>query len=72
MAKGFDTYPNLRAEMARFGFEQKDLGRIVGVTKKTISDKINGKRDFTLGEIKKIRKECFPECSLDYLFAEEV
>ncbi len=50
-------YPNLKAELARRGFTQKQLAELLGTTDAVISNKFNGKygyKPFTLEECVKI------------------
>lgn len=63
-------FPNLSAEMARYGITNKDLARVTGKTERTITDKISGRTDFTWPEIVTIRDELFPGISVEYLFSE--
>lgn len=58
---------NLRAEMARNGISRKQVGKVVGLGQSSISYRFNGKNDFLVGELVKIRDTFFPELSLDYL-----
>lgn len=64
-------FKNLIAEMARKGVMQKELANEVGIRPETLSKKILGKSEFTLGELKRIRDFINPELKLEYLFAEE-
>lgn len=59
-------YKNLIAEMARNGITQLDLCSLLNLNSSTISDKMNGKRDFKLVECKKIAVKL--NSSIDYLF----
>lgn len=59
---------NLRAEMARYGVSVSDIATVTGKTDRSVRDKINGKRDFTLPESAAIRDSFFPGMSLEYLF----
>lgn len=63
-------YPNLRAEMARHGLENKDFAITLNVTLRTIQSKFNGKTKsgFYSDEMIKIRDAHFPKLTLDYLF----
>lgn len=61
-------FPNLIAEMARKGITQKDLCNCIKKDKSTLSEKINGKRDFKMSEIMKIKETFFPDLTLEYLF----
>ena len=38
---------------------------------KSVYNKVNGLTEFTASEMLIIRKEFFPECSLEYLFGDE-
>lgn len=60
-------FKNLNAELARKGINVNILANFLGVTPKTIRNKLCGKTEFTLSELQKISK-IFPECSMDYLF----
>ena len=59
---------NLIAEMARNNISYKDLAKILGRGEKSISNKISCKTEFTRKEMMRIKKEVFPDCTLDYLF----
>ena len=58
---------NLRAEMVRNGISRKQVCEVVGLSQPSISYRFNGKADFKVGELAKIRDTFFPNCSLDYL-----
>ena len=58
---------NLRAEMARNGISRKQVGEVAGLGQSSISYRFNGKNDFLVGELVKIRDTFFPNFSLDYL-----
>lgn len=60
-------YRNLLAEMARNGISRKQVGEVVDLCQDSISSRFNGKTDFKVGELAKIRDTFFPELSLDYL-----
>ena len=61
-------YPNLSAEMARKKIEQKDIAILLNKGNSDISLRFNGKRSWLLDEAEKIKKEMFPDLSMDYLF----
>lgn len=44
----------LKAKIVEEGLTQKDLAKKIGVSENTLTRKINGKRDFYIGEIDKI------------------
>ena len=59
-------YPNLMAEMARQKINQSRLAELLGISERTMSDKLRGYADFKLSEMMKIRDQ-FGK-TLDYLF----
>lgn len=61
-------YPNLNAEMARNNITQIDISKALAINPATVSDKMNGKKDFKLKECKKIIKDLLPNNTIDYLF----
>lgn len=62
------VFPNLRAEMARYGVSCKHTASMLGVSPKSISNKITGRTEFTLSEMISIRNAYFKEMSIEYLF----
>lgn len=64
-------YANLNAEMARKKITQIDLAKLLDISPSTLSEKMNGKKDFKLAECKKIVREAFENCSIDYLFEKQ-
>lgn len=62
-------YHNLRAEIARNGWKATDLAKAAGMGQATLSEKLNEKRDFKLGEMLAIRRALGAEdLTLDFLF----
>lgn len=59
-------YKNLEAELTRNGFTQKDLCKLLNLNSSTISNKMNGIREFKLIECKKIAM--WLNSTIDYLF----
>lgn len=59
---------NLVAEMARYKITRYQIADVLGLSYGTVSQKINGSYEFTVGEAKKIQEEFFPELSIEYLF----
>lgn len=47
-------YPNLHAEMAKYGITQKELANMLGITEVSAYRKFNGKNDWTIKEVDKI------------------
>ena len=62
------VYPNLKVEMVRKGLLGKDLASFLGVTQNTLTNKLNGRSEFTLPEAKKIHSEYFKDIASEYLF----
>lgn len=58
---------NLRAEMVRNGISQKETGKVAGLSTASMYARFQGRTDFKVGELVKIRDTFFPELSLDYL-----
>lgn len=44
-------YPNLAAEIARKGETQQELANLLGISRPTVCYKLQGKVDWTIGEI---------------------
>lgn len=63
-------FHNLNAELARRGVSTKELAEYLGVSGKTANNKLAGRTEFTLSEIKKITV-LIPGVSIDYLFSTE-
>lgn len=59
-------YKNLEAELTRNEYTQADLSKLLDISTSTVSDKMNGKRDFKLKECKAI--SIWLNSSIDYLF----
>ncbi len=65
-------YPNLIAEMKRYGITQRDLARVVDRRPETVSKWMNNATgDFTIGDAVRISRELFGGVSVDYLFSAE-
>lgn len=64
----------LKSQMALKGKSQKDMAEQCGITTGTFSKKINGKREFTQGEISAIAQtlNLTREQICDIFFAEKV
>ena len=59
---------NLKAEMVRRNKTINQLALEIGVSEKTLRNKINGDTDFTLPESQTIRRILESDLSLDELF----
>lgn len=60
----------LRRILDARGTSTQDCALCLGVSEKTLYNKIVGNTDFTYGEIKKLRA-ILPEYNIDYLLSEE-
>lgn len=65
--KGGLMYSELRVLMLKNHISMLEMSRLIGVSRNTISDKLNGKTKFTIEEITKIRDTYFPTISLDII-----
>ncbi|MCM1231613.1 MAG: XRE family transcriptional regulator [Ruminococcus flavefaciens] len=65
---GYVHYPVLESEMAKRGILKRDVIELLGVENSTFSNKINGKRDFTLTEALAIWNKWFGDIPVDELF----
>lgn len=61
-------FTNLQNALYQKGITIKSLAEFLQVTEKTARNKIQGKTEFTLSEVKKINKYLFPEYAFSYLF----
>lgn len=61
-------YYELLGEIARKGISKKQLAKEIGMSEKTLFNKLNGKTDFTWSEVKKIKKSLHTNLSLEKLF----
>lgn len=64
-------YPNLKAEMVRAGYSNKDLADVLGIHICGISMIFSGTRNLSVSRAVKIRDALFPGMRLDYLFDNE-
>ena len=63
-------FPNLVAEMKDQHRKIRSVAAQIGIRNETLSNKLQGKTQFTLAEMKALQ-EVFGNCPLDYLFAQE-
>lgn len=47
-------YPELKAEMARRGETQASIGKLLGLAHPSISRRLSGEKDWSIGEIEKL------------------
>lgn len=62
----------LQAEIMRKGFTAAKLSKEIGISKSAFSKKINGKSEFTLGEIQKMVDVLELESPIPIFFAPKV
>lgn len=58
-------FPNISAELARNKITTERLSKILGVTRKTVSNWLNGKTEIPASKIIKLAE--ILECTTDYL-----
>ncbi len=64
-------FPNLNAELARFGISKRTLAKGLKMNYYTLKSRMNGKSDFKCIEMRLIKRTFFPNLTIDYLFATE-
>ncbi|MBQ6686448.1 MAG: XRE family transcriptional regulator [Firmicutes bacterium] len=62
------NYPTLVAEMAKRRIKKKDICELLGISQKTLWNKIEGHSEFTLEEAKLVRKTYFDDMTIEELF----
>lgn len=60
---------NVRKALEAKRISMRALASFLGVTEKTVQNKMNGKTDFTCPEAFRIKQELLPEYDIDYLFS---
>lgn len=61
-------YHNLEAEIARNEIKRKDVAEALGISEKTLYNKIHGESEFSISECLTIKDMFFPELELEQLF----
>ena len=62
-------FKNLRQVLTNNGITMKAYAEFLGVTEKTLQNKMNGITEFTYGEVERTSKFLLPQYRVDYLFA---
>ena len=61
-------FPNLNAEIGRAKLNIKRLSELTNINYETLKLKLRGVTEFKLAEMISIKKNAFPDKTLDYLF----
>jgi len=61
-------YRELLGEMTKRGLTRVQLAEELGISEKSLRNKINGKTDFKWSEVKRIRDIVAPSASIEILF----
>jgi len=59
---------NLRAALDKKGITNRAVCELLGISDKTLYNKISGATDFTIAEALLISKNLLPEYTMEYLF----
>lgn len=62
-------YPNLAAEISRRGVRKSVIASRIGVSPRSLSNKLSGTSPFTLDEAFCICRDFFPDIGIDRLFS---
>lgn len=65
-------YPILFTEIDRRGIKKRAIANAIGVSDRTLNNKMRGVTEFTWPEVSVIRNTFFPDISVDVLFEKEV
>lgn len=63
-------YANLRRDLFNSGITQAQIAKLLGIGTNTVSKKMHGKTEFKSSEMIAIKREFFPDKTLEYLFDE--
>lgn len=64
-------FKNLKEALRTKGITLKSYAEFLGVTEKTLQNKLNGITEFTFSEVEKTTRILFTEFKWDYLFSKE-
>ncbi len=64
-------YRTLRGEMVKAGVSISNLAKQLGISEKTLRNKISGRTEFLLSEAVSIHKTIAPRLSMDDLFQKD-
>lgn len=64
-------YANLKKELFAKNVTQVQLAKALGIGTNTLAKKMHGKTEFKASEMMTIKRDFFPEMTLEYLFNNE-
>lgn len=62
-------YLNVKKALETKNISMKAFAAFLGVSEKTVTNKITGVTDFTFPEARRIKRDLLPEFDYEYLFA---
>lgn len=62
-------FPNFEGEVVRRNVSKKVIATTLGITERTLRNKLSGKSPLTWPEADRIQKKFFPDKEKDYLFS---
>ena len=62
------TYPFLIGEIAKKGIKKKAIAQSIGISSRSLSNKLTGQSHFSLPEAMTIQEEFFPNTPIETLF----
>ena len=65
-------YKNLRLALMSKNITMKAFSEFLGITEKTLQNKMNGVTEFTYDEVERTSRFLFPEYRIEYLFTKAV
>lgn len=72
IAKGSEmAFPNLQAEMSRYGVDEEAVAGAAKRSVKTIQNWFKGKGEPSYTQAQAIRDQCFPSMEIEYLFSNQ-
>lgn len=71
MERRIRYYPVLEGKIVEYGYSKQAIADALGVTQRTLTNKINGLTEFTWDEVVKMQREFFPGIVKDDLMKRE-
>ena len=63
-------HQNLKSRLEQKGVSMKAYAEFLGISEKSVQNKIRGRTSFTYPEARRTKSILFPEYELEYLFAD--